>query len=173
MTPAQRGIAEGLAAAAVGLVGWTLWVRPSPNFTWSEWTTTSTGLSNQPGLKDRIEIIAASWGVLEKLRQFSGPLRITSGHRSHEVNEAVGGSSTSDHAEDADGAAVDLYDWDAELDHEALATWLWENRAALPLLDQVIVERHTGHLHIGTRIHGARGQFKQTSDGATYSDWTP
>ena len=173
MTPAQRGTLEALGITAGSIAVWLLYVRPSPNFTWDEWTTTETGLRNTPALKDRIEIVAASWGVLEKLREYSGPLRITSGHRSHEVNEAVGGSATSDHAEDADGAAADIYDWDGDLSHEDLASWLYENRDRMGLLDQVIVERHTGHLHIGTRLFGARAQFLQTDDGVNYEGWTP
>lgn len=173
MTQGQRQALEALGITAAGVAGWMLWVRPSPNFTWDEWTTTSTGLPNSPGIKDRVEIIAASWGVLEKLRTYSGPIRITSGHRTEDVHEAIGATSTSsDHVEGADGAAADIYDWDGEMSHEDLAAWLWSNRADLPLLDQVIVEHHTGHLHIGTRLSGARGQFRQTWDGNSYSDWS-
>lgn len=173
MTPAGRGAIEALGVVVGASAAWMLWIRPSPNFTWDEWTTTETGLPNTPGLKDRIEIIAASWAILEPLRTYAGPLRITSGHRTEEVHAAIGATSTSsDHVEGAPGAAADIYDWDGEMTNEDLAAWLWSNRTDLGLLDQVIVEHHTGHLHIGTRITGARGQFRQTSDGNTYSDWS-
>ena len=174
LTPAQRGLAEGFGAALAGLGAWVWWLQPSPHFTWAELTTTETGLPNKPNAREKFKLIRLAWTVLEPLRSQFGPIRVTSAFRSEAVNEAVGGSATSSHR---DATAVDLYDWDAKASNEDIAGWLWENRARFPSLDQVIVEHHTGHLHVGTAPNSVtdtpRQSWKQTWDGNSYSSWSP
>lgn len=75
------------------------------HFTWSEATTTSTGLENVPQAYEKANLVQ-TFRILERVRVFCGfPLIINSAFRSPEVNEAVGGSSTSYHL---DGRAVDI-----------------------------------------------------------------
>lgn len=147
----------GLAgAAAIAYMA-----RPSKHFSWAELTTTNTGLPNNPNLMQayRLKILALS--ILEPIRAQFGPTRVNSAFRSTEVNTAVGGSKTSAHMY---GEAADL-EWD-DYSADDVAAWLYE-QTDLPL-DQVIVERHTGHLHIGM---GGRREFLETSDGKSYSAW--
>lgn len=84
-------------------------MKLSPNFSLEELTFSQVasrrGLDNTPSekVKDNLERLAF---FLEQVRKiFNKPLLISSGYRSREVNEAVGGSKTSQHCE---GCAVDF-----------------------------------------------------------------
>ena len=155
----------GLALLAVWLFGSK---RPSTLFSLEELTTTNTGLSNVPGTTARANLERLANQVLEPLRERFGPILITSGYRSPAVNAAVGGVSNSDHL---NGTAADLYAQDGT-PATTLAAWLFDS--SLPI-EQVIVEWHTGHLHLAMDTGGApyRRSFKQTFDGRTYEAWSP
>ncbi len=84
-------------------------MKLSPNFSLEELTFSQIaarrGLNNIPSekVKDNLERLAF---FLEQVRKlFNKPLLISSGYRSREVNEAVGGSKTSQHCE---GCAADF-----------------------------------------------------------------
>lgn len=84
-------------------------MKLSPNFSLQELTFSQVasrrGLDNTPSekVKDNLERLAF---FLEQVRKlFNKPLLISSGYRSREVNEAVGGSKTSQHCE---GCAADF-----------------------------------------------------------------
>jgi hypothetical protein len=152
-------------AGAVALV--PLFVRPSPNFSWAELTTTSTGLANEPDVTERARLIRLCWLVLEPLRSVVGPLRVTSAFRSKAVNDAVGGAAMSYHRQ---GLAADLYDADGEYNNGAIAGVI---RALDLPVDEVIVEHHTGHLHVAVSTFGSapKRKYLQTWDGSSYSGW--
>ena len=143
--------------------------RPSEHFSWEELTTTSTGLPNNPSQGQRLQLLRLADQVLEPLREEFGPIQVTSAYRSPAVNAKIGGSPTSAHME---GRAADLYASQGAT-HEQMATWLLSRRD-LPLR-QVIVERHTGHLHVEMQREGPpyRRQFLQTLDGRSYFPWEP
>jgi hypothetical protein len=176
VTDAQREAAAaiGLSLGSIGAYGW--WIRPSPNFSWIELTASDTataqGIDNTPGVTEKIGLIGLTWQVLEPLRSQFGPIRVTSGYRTAELQNAINpASSKSSHI---DGKAADIY---SDATHEEMAAYLYQNRDQYPTLDQVIVEYHTGHLHIGigpnTASSTARGQFLYTLDGVSYFDWEP
>lgn len=84
-------------------------MKLSPNFSLQELifsqVASRRGLNNTPSEKviDNLERLAF---FLEQVRKlFNKPLLISSGYRSREVNEAVGGSKTSQHSE---GCAADF-----------------------------------------------------------------
>jgi len=84
-------------------------MKLSPNFSLEELTfsqiASRRGLNNIPSekVKDNLERLAF---FLEQVRKlFNKPLLISSGYRSREVNEAVGGSKASQHCE---GCAADF-----------------------------------------------------------------
>ncbi len=84
-------------------------MKLSPNFSLEELTFSQVasrrGLNNTPSekVKDNLERLAF---FLEQVRKlFNKPLLISSGYRSREVNEAVGGSKASQHCE---GCAADF-----------------------------------------------------------------
>jgi len=162
LPPWALGIGAGIGALALYLMA-----RPSPHFSWDELQTTSQPYDNTPDFSERMRLIRLAWSVLEPLRNEFGPIRITSGFRSQTVNDAVGGSPTSYHRR---GMAADLYSGST---HEEMATWLYDQRDRLPL-NEVIVERHTGHLHVAVNTDGSPlNKFLQTSDGKSYQTWAP
>tara|TARA_Y100000310_G_scaffold215365_1_gene216315 strand:- start:742 stop:1245 length:504 start_codon:yes stop_codon:yes gene_type:complete len=158
----------GLLAAGAGLGLWWLLRQPSPDFTWDELLATSTGLDNDPTIEDRIRLIYLARRVLQPLRDEFGPLLTTSAYRSEAVNEAVGGSPTSYHRAGLGWDGYSTQGWD----HETMANWLY-SQSDLPLAE-VIVERHTGHLHLAADLDGAPGGRNfMDYDGETYTAWTP
>jgi len=84
-------------------------MKLSPNFNLEELTFSQVasrrGIDNTPSdkVKDNLERLAF---FLEQVRKvFNKPFLISSGYRSREVNESVGGSKTSQHCE---GCAADF-----------------------------------------------------------------
>lgn len=82
----------------------------SKNFTLAELTASSTaqrlGLDNTPGA-DALQQLHRTAQMLERTREHLGgrPIIVTSGYRSRQVNAAVGGVTSSDHAQ---GMAADV-----------------------------------------------------------------
>ena len=158
----------GLLAAGAGLGLWWLLRQPSPDFSWEELTTTSTGLDNDPSIEDRIRLIYLARRVLQPLRDEFGPLLTTSAYRSEAVNTAVGGSPTSYHRAGLGWDGYSTQGWE----NTTMATWLY-SQTDLPLAE-VIVERHTGHLHLAADLDGAPGKRNfMDYDGETYTAWAP
>lgn len=131
--------------------------KPGEYFEWSEFEVSRTaarlGLDNTLPAWARSNVLALVANVLDPLRVYLGrPIRITSGYRSPEVNEAVGGSKTSGHMT---GRAVDLtvrgmtaQEIAAEVQKLGLA------------YDQMIVysPARGGHLHLSYREGNNRQQ---------------
>ena len=163
----------------LGLVGFAHWwksrstatgqpVQLGEHFTLAELTRTTTGLPNDPtpealnNLQRLVEL------VLEPLREHFGPVIVSSAYRGPLVNAAVGGVSKSAHTE---GRGADIFV--NGITNDELAEYL-STRMDIPL-EEVIVEEHTGHLHVVVDRGPAPGarEFLVTQDGETYADfWT-
>lgn len=84
-------------------------LRLSPHFLLSEFTRSATaaqhGIDNKPGPEHYANLRRLA-STLERVREVLGhPIIISSGYRSPALNRAVGGSTTSDHA---NGLAADF-----------------------------------------------------------------
>ncbi len=165
-----RGLVEDATDAGAAALGTDML---SQHFSLAELCVSSTAarlqISNLPtSAAHRANLAWLATDVLEPLRALCGnvPITVTSGYRSVTVNSAIGGSTTSDHMQ---GLAADLYV--SGLSNEDVAALLAGPGGASIPWDQVIVERHTGHLHIGAGPRQRR-ELLQTSDGATYTDWS-
>lgn len=123
-------------------------VKLGKYFNLAELTHTNTGLPNVPTGKslENLQYLVAS--VLDPLREQVGPLIVTSGFRSPEVNAAVGGSSSSQHMV---GSAADLVPAAASMGDLTSAL------RSLPV-DQVITYYDSNHIHISAVPNG-RGEF--------------
>ena len=165
-----RGLVEDATDAGAAALGVDML---SAHFSLAELCVSSTAarlqISNLPtSTAHRANLAWLAGTVLEPLRALCGnvPITVTSGYRSLAVNTAIGGSATSDHMQ---GLAADLYV--SGLSNEDVAVLLAGPGGASIPFDQVIVERHTGHLHIGAGPRQRR-ELLETSDGTTYTAWS-
>lgn len=97
-------------------------MKLSENFTFEELVATDTGLPNDPGPAETQKLMYLANYVLQPVRDRWGPVTVTSGFRSHAVNERVGGSPTSQHRK---GEACDIVPVEADL--EEVYCWIVEN----------------------------------------------
>jgi len=114
-------------------------MKLSENFSLKEFTKSQTairfGIDNTPqgdhldALKDLVE------NILQPIRDNFGSVRITSGYRSHDLNEKIGGSQKSQHSV---GQAADFEI--TGLDNFDLAVWISDNL----VFDQLIIEGYDG-----------------------------
>jgi len=122
--------------------------RLSAHFTLREMSTTSTGLPNTPSPHAVESLRELCTLVLEPWRLVLGAIRVSSGYRSPAVNQAIGGSPTSDHLH---GRAADCVPLHVPLEAA------WRSLAALVddlPIDQAICyvrEAGRGWIHVGHR----------------------
>jgi hypothetical protein len=110
-------------------------MKLSANFSLAELTKTNVRqFDNTPSMQviDNLQLLVDN--VLQPIRNKFGPVTVTSGYRSPEVNKAIGGSATSDHCF---GFAADFEV--AGVDNKELARWVADNLK----FKQLILEFYT------------------------------
>lgn len=130
-------------------------MRLSKNFTMAEFTKSQTaerkGIDNTPEGEHLEAAQALFENVVQPVRDHFGPTVINSGYRSPALNEAVGGSSTSQHCK---GQAADIEV--PGTPNADLAQWIVDNVE----FDQVILEFYTpgipdsGWVHVSYKADG-------------------
>lgn len=130
-------------------------MRLSKNFTMAEFTKSQTaerkGIDNTPEGEHLEAAQALFENVVQPVRDHFGPTVINSGYRSPALNEAVGGSSTSQHCK---GQAADIEV--PGTPNADLAQWIVDNVE----FDQVILEFYTpgipdsGWVHVSYNADG-------------------
>ena len=150
-------------------------MKLSKNFSLAEFTKSQTaerkGIDNTPEGDHLDAAIDLFENVVQSVRDHFGPTTINSGYRSPALNDAVGGSITSQHCK---GQAADI-----EVPGVAnadLANWIVENLE----FDQVILEFYTkgipdsGWVHVSYKADGENRKSILTAsrvDGKTvYSE---
>jgi len=118
----------------------------SPHFAIEELTRTGhSGISNTPDAEtiNRLTVLAIT--ALEPIRARFGSIRVTSGFRTRELNEAIGGAKDSAHLY---GCAADIQAINGATPTEIVA---WVVRESNIVYDQVIDERagNSAWVHIG------------------------
>lgn len=132
-------------------------MKLSENFSLAEFTKSQTairmGIDNTPG-EDHLEAAKELFeNVVQPIRDHFGPTVLNSGYRGPALNEAVGGSSKSQHCK---GEAVDLEV--PGVANAEVAAWIVENLD----FDQVILEFYTpgipdsGWVHVSYKTEGNR-----------------
>ena len=145
------------------------------HFTLEEMTVSPTakklGLSNTPTPEHIENMRYCCEMILEKVRAKFGPVTINSSYRSPRVNQAVGGSKTSQHV---NGQAIDFEV--KGVDNKTVADWVADNLE----FDQVILEFYTkgdknsGWVHASIKKEGGNRRqrliaTKSKSGGTTYT----
>lgn len=101
-------------------------MKLSANFSLAELTkseaATRNGIDNTPSLRVIENLTELVENVLQPVRDQFGPVVVTSGYRSPEVNAAIGGSTTSAHCK---GFAADFEV--LGMDNKELALWIRDN----------------------------------------------
>lgn len=139
----------------------------SPNFRLSEFTRSSAaaerGLPNAPSPEEIEALRALCTDLLQPLRSWFGPIRVTSGYRSPAVNAAVGGVVISAHLT---GDAADIVP--VRVSIADVMTYLSTSGLAW---DQAIDEG--AHLHIARVSPLGRVQRRQLlmKRNGVYSPW--
>jgi hypothetical protein len=72
-------------------------MKLTKHFASSEMVVTGCPWKNEPELSEWINLTRLCCTVLEPLRAFAGPLRVTSGYRNPQTNHEVGGATNSAH----------------------------------------------------------------------------
>lgn len=132
-------------------------MRLSKNFTLAEFTKSQTaerkGIDNTPNDEHLENAKALFENVVQKVRDNFGPTVLNSGYRGPELNEAVGGSKTSQHCH---GQAADIEC--PGVPNAEVAEWIKENCD----FDQLILEFYTlgvpdsGWVHVSYKGEGNR-----------------
>lgn len=116
-------------------------------------TADRNGIDNTPNKTEIAHLRKLCQEILQPARNALGPLKISSGFRSAELNRLVGGSSTSDHRL---GYAADVIPVRAGT--RDLAEWVVRN---CPKFDQVILEFGTLENPRWIHLSAARRSRKQ------------
>ena len=122
-------------------------MRLSKNFVLSEITRSNTakrlGISNEPSKKHLASMQVLITELIQPMRDALGPIRISSGYRSPQLNQAIGGSTRSQHSK---AQALDLQYWKkGKMDNEVIYKWVLKSDLEF---DQMINEFDFSWIHI-------------------------
>lgn len=123
-------------------------MKLSKNFSLAEFTKSQTaerkGIDNTPTSEHLFRAKLLFEKVVQPVRDHFGPTVLNSGYRGEELNEAVGGSSKSQHCK---GQAADIEV--PGVPNYELATWIEENCD----FDQLILEFYTSGIPDSGWVH--------------------
>lgn len=150
-------------------------MRLSKNFVLSEITRSNTakrlGIDNEPTKKDLENLQRIVTNLLQPLRNHLGPIRISSGYRSKELNRAIGGSNKSQHSK---GEALDIQFWkEGQMCNKEVYDWIIDNAVEF---DQMINEFDFAWIHISLKKSKNRREVLEAykdKDGDTKYRYAP
>tara|TARA_R110002020_G_scaffold136234_5_gene303962 strand:- start:1446 stop:1916 length:471 start_codon:yes stop_codon:yes gene_type:complete len=133
-------------------------MRISKNFVLSELIRSNTakrlGISNEPKeehLKNLQRIITS---IVQPMRDSLGPIRISSGYRSPQLNRAIGGSANK--SQHCKGEALDLQFWkEGKMCNKEIYDWIIESGLDF---DQMINEFDFSWVHLSLKEKKNRKQ---------------
>ena len=150
-------------------------MRLSKNFTLSEITRSNTakrlGITNEPSKEHIKNIQRLITQIIQPMRNDIGPIRISSGYRSSELNRSIGGTSKSQHCK---GKALDLQYWsDGKMDNKKIYDWIIDNAVEF---DQMINEFDFAWIHLSLKENNNRKDILEAykdEDGDTKYRYAP
>ena len=91
--------------------------------------------------------------LIQPLRDGIGPIRISSGYRSPQLNKAIGGSTRSPHSK---AEALDLQFWEkGKMNNKVIYDWILDSGLEF---DQMINEFDYSWIHISLKKNSNRGE---------------
>ena len=150
-------------------------MRLSKNFVLSEITRSNTakrlGIENEPTKAHLENMQRIITNLLQPLRDELGPIRISSGYRSKELNRAIGGSNKSQHCK---GEALDIQFWkEGQMCNKEIYDWIIDNAIEF---DQMINKFDFAWIHISLKKSKNRREVLEAykdDDGDTKSRFAP
>jgi len=144
-------------------------MRLSKNFVLSEITRSNTatrlGISNEPTKEHLENMQRLISNLVQPMRDELGPIRITSGYRSKELNRAIGGSTRSQHCK---AQALDLQFWEnGQMNNKKIYNWIINSHLEF---DQMINEFDFAWIHLSLKKKGNRKEVLEAyknKDGDT------
>ena len=125
-------------------------MRLSKNFTRAEIEHSNTakrlGIKNEMSEKHLKNMQVLIDNLIQPMRDAIGPIRISSGYRSPQLNQAIGGSTRSQHSK---GEALDIQFWSGgKMNNKIIYDWILESGIEF---DQMINEFDYAWIHISLR----------------------
>ena len=111
------------------------------------------GVSNMPTTEHLVNIKILCEQVLEPIRAKFGPINISSGYRSSDLNHFIGGSLNSDHCKGR-AADIDMDGHGGEVTNRMIFDYIKDNLD----VDQLINEFNYSWIHVGYRGKDNRNQ---------------
>ena len=150
-------------------------MRLSKNFVLSEITRSNTakrlGIDNEPTKQHLENLQRIVTNLLQPLRDHLGPIRVSSGYRSKELNRVIGGSNKSQHCK---GEALDIQFWkDGQMCNKEIYDWIIDNAIEF---DQMINEFDFAWIHISLKKSKNRREVLEAykdDDGDTKYRFAP
>jgi zinc D-Ala-D-Ala carboxypeptidase len=150
-------------------------MRLSKNFVLSEITRSNTskrlGIDNEPTKQHLENLQRIVTNLLQPLRDHLGPIRVSSGYRSKELNRVIGGSNKSQHCK---GEALDIQFWkDGQMCNKEVYNWIIDNAIEF---DQMINEFDFAWIHISLKKSKNRREVLEAykdEDGDTKYRYAP
>lgn len=146
-------------------------MRLSKNFVLSEIIRSGTAkrlsINNEPSKEHLQSLSLLITNIIQPMRDDLGPIRISSGYRSKELNRAVGGSNKSQHCK---GEALDLQFWrDGKMCNKEIYDYILNSDLEF---DQMINEFDFSWIHISLKERDNREQileaYKDTDGDTAY-----
>lgn len=111
------------------------------------------GVSNMPTVEHLVNIKILCERVLEPIRAKFGPINISSGYRSSDLNHFIGGSLNSDHCKGR-AADIDMDNHGGGVTNRMIFDYIKDNLD----VDQLINEFNYSWIHVGYRGKDNRNQ---------------
>lgn len=132
-------------------------MRLSKNFTLEEVTRSNTakrlGIKNEIPEEHLENMQYLIDNLVQPIRDSIGPIRVSSGYRSKELNRAIGGSFKSQHSK---GQALDLQFWqNGKMMNELIFDWIIDSNIEF---DQMINEFDFCWIHVSLKKENNRKQ---------------
>jgi zinc D-Ala-D-Ala carboxypeptidase len=126
----------------------------SKNFTMEEMTYTSTGIRNIPSVDQSRRIRLLVLRLLQPLRDAIGPIVVTSGFRSLEVNQAVG--SANQKSQHVRGEAADIEGM--KVTNFEVASHIYNNLDFDQMILEFVEDEEPKWIHVSYKEEGNRKQ---------------